>query len=67
MDFSQIASTFGLLGIQPPPRLVLLEAQALRLAHVPPTPPDCATLLTGIDSAELDAKVRAVMLSVYPM
>jgi tetrapyrrole methylase family protein/MazG family protein len=66
MDFNRIASTFDLLGIQPPPRLVLLEAQTLRLAHVLPTPPDCATLLTGIDSAELAAQVKTVLLSVYP-
>lgn len=66
MDFSQIASIFDLLGIQPPPRLVLLEAQALRPAHVPPTPPDCATLLIGIDSAGLAEQVRMVLLAVYP-
>jgi tetrapyrrole methylase family protein/MazG family protein len=66
MDLTQIAATFETLGIQPPPRLVLLDARTLRPAHILPTPPDCATLLTGIDSAELAAQVKALLLSVYP-
>ena len=66
MDFTQIALTFELLGIKPPSRLALLEAGSLRLAHVLPTPPNCATLLTGVDSAELAAQVKSVLLTTYP-
>lgn len=66
MDFTRIAVTFSILGFQPPLKLVLIEAADLREAHVLPTPPDCATLITGIDSAELAAQVRSVLLAVYP-
>ena len=66
MDFTRIAVTFSILGFQPPSKLVLIEAADLREAHVLPTPPDCATLITGIDSAELAAQVRSVLLAVYP-
>lgn len=66
MDFKVVAETFFALGLQPPSKLVLLEAADLRDAHVLPTPPDCATLLTGADSAELAAQVKLVLLAVYP-
>ena len=66
MDFTRIAVTFSILGFQPPSKLVLIEAAVLREAHVLPTPPDCATLIAGIDSAELAAQVRSVLLAVYP-
>jgi tetrapyrrole methylase family protein/MazG family protein len=66
MDFTRIAVTFSILGFQPPLKLVLIEAADLREAHVLPTPPDCATLIAGIDSAELAAQVRSVLLAVYP-
>lgn len=66
MDFTRIAATFSTLGLQPPSKLILLEAADLREAHVLPTPPDCATLITGIDSAELAAQVGSVLRAVYP-
>ena len=66
MDFTRVAATFSALGFQPPLKLVLLEAADLREAHVLPTPPDCATLITGIDSAELAAQVGSVLRAVYP-
>lgn len=66
MDLSLVTSAFDALRLDPPSKLVLLEARTLRSAHVPPTPPDCPTLLTGIDSAELAAQVKAVLLAVYP-
>jgi len=66
MDFKAVAETFSALGFQSPSKLVLLKAADLREAHVLPTPPDCATLITGIDSAELAAQVRLVLLAVYP-
>jgi tetrapyrrole methylase family protein/MazG family protein len=66
MDFTQIAVTFSTLGLEPPSKLVLIEAADQPEAHLHPTPPDCATLITGIHSAELAAQVRSVLLAVYP-
>jgi tetrapyrrole methylase family protein/MazG family protein len=66
MDLSLVASVFSTLRLDPPSRLVLLEAWSLRSAHVPPTPPDCPTLLIGIDSAELAVQIKAILLTVYP-
>ena len=66
MDFSLVAQAFDTLRIAPPSKLVLLEAQTLSSAHVPPFPPDMPALLTGIDSAELALKVERVLLAVYP-
>jgi tetrapyrrole methylase family protein/MazG family protein len=66
MDFTRIAAAFSALRLQPPSKLVLLEAADLREAHVLPTPPDCATLITDIASAELAAQVKSALLAVYP-
>ena len=66
MDLSLVASVFDTLRIAPPPKLVLLDAQTLASAHVPPFPPDMPALLTGIDSPGLAAQVRSVLLAVYP-
>ncbi len=66
MDFSLAAQAFSALRLEPPPRLILLEARTLQLAHVPPYPPDVPALLTGVDSPELAAQVREVLLTVYP-
>lgn len=66
MDLTRITATFSTLAMQPPSRLVLIDAASLREAHVLPTPPDCATLITEIDSVELAAQVKAVLETVYP-
>lgn len=66
MDLSVVTSAFDSLRLDPPSKLILLEARTLRSAHVPPTPPDCPTLLTGIDSAELALQVKSVLSAVYP-
>jgi tetrapyrrole methylase family protein/MazG family protein len=66
MDFSLIPSTFETLGIESPSRLVLLEARTLADAHVPPFPSEFPALLTGVDSPELAAHIREVLLTVYP-
>ena len=51
MDFSLVAQIFDVLQITPPSKLILLEAQTLASAHVPPYPPDMPVLLTNINSA----------------
>lgn len=66
MDFSLVASTFETLRFNPPPQLTLLEAQEFTSRHFPPTPPDVDTLIIGVDSRELAAQVKTVLLAVYP-
>jgi tetrapyrrole methylase family protein/MazG family protein len=66
MDFKLVSSVFETLGITPPARLTLLEAQTLASAHVPPFPPDMPALLTGLDSRELVLQVEKVLLAVFP-
>jgi tetrapyrrole methylase family protein/MazG family protein len=66
MDFSLVASAFETLRLSPPSKLTLLEAQTLSSAHVPPFPPDTASLLIGFDSLELALHVIDVLLAVYP-
>jgi len=67
MDFSLIASVFETLRIEPPSRLILLEAQTLLSAHVLPYPPDMPVLLTGVDSSELASHLKTVLLTTYPV
>ncbi|MEW6239524.1 MAG: nucleoside triphosphate pyrophosphohydrolase [Chloroflexota bacterium] len=66
MDLSLAASAIETLRLSPTPRLLLLEARTLASAHVPPYPPDMPVLLTGVDSPELAAHIREVLLTVYP-
>jgi tetrapyrrole methylase family protein / MazG family protein len=66
MDFSLIAQIFDTLRITPPSKLILLDAQTLSSAHVPPFPPDIPVLLTGIDSRELALHLQKVLLTTYP-
>jgi len=66
MDLSLVTATFNSLGFEPPSRLALIEAESLRSAHVPPTPPDVPALLTRIDSAGLAAEVQFVLRAGYP-
>ncbi|HXD08561.1 MAG TPA: nucleoside triphosphate pyrophosphohydrolase [Anaerolineales bacterium] len=66
MDFTLVAQIFDMLRIAPPPKLILLEAQTLSGAHVPPYPPDMPVLLTGIDSRALALQIKKVLLTTYP-
>jgi len=66
MDFSLVTSVFETLRIEPPSRLILLEAQTLSSAHVPPYPPDMPVLLTGVDSSDLALHLKTVLLATYP-
>lgn len=67
MDLNLISSTFDTLRLTPPSKLILLEAQTLSSAHVPPFPPDMPALLTGVDSRELALQVKKVLLANYPV
>ena len=66
MDFSQVASVFETLRLDPPSKLTLLEGAEFTLRHYPPTPPDVDTLIVGIESAEMAGRVREVLLAGYP-
>ena len=66
MDFTLIARMFETLQIPPPSKLILLEAQTLAAAHVPPYPPDMPVLLTDVDSHELALHLKGVLLTTYP-
>ena len=66
MDFSLVAQTFDTLRIPPPSKLILLEAQTLASAHVPPYPPDMPVLLMEIESRELVLHLKNVLLTTYP-
>ena len=66
MDFSLVAQAFDTLRIAPPSKLVLLEAQTLSSAHVPPYPPDIPVLFTNVSSAELALQVKKMLLTTYP-
>jgi tetrapyrrole methylase family protein/MazG family protein len=66
MDFALVARTFETLRVDPPSRLVLLEARTLASAHVPPYPPDLPVFFAGVDSQELAEQLKNVLLTVYP-
>lgn len=66
MDFHLVAQSFNVLEIMPPSRLILLEAQALASAHVPPYPPDMPALLSNVDSQTLLLRLKQVLLTTYP-
>ena len=66
MDFTLVAKIFDSLGFPPPSRLILLDAQTLATAHVPPYPPDMPALLTNIHSREIALHLKNVLLTTYP-
>jgi len=66
MDFNLVLQALDVLNLGETSRLVLLEARTLAEAHVPPFPSEFPALLTGVDSPELAARVREVLLTVYP-
>jgi len=66
MDLTLVAKNFDVLGFAPPDRLILLEAQTLASAHVPPYPPDMPVLFVNIDSQELAEHLKTVLLTAYP-
>jgi len=66
MDFSLVAQAFDTLRITPPPQLILLEAQTLSAAHVPPYPPDMPVLFTNVASEALALQLKNVLLTTYP-
>jgi tetrapyrrole methylase family protein / MazG family protein len=66
MDFTLVAKNFDVLEMDPPSKLILLEAETLASAHVPPYPPDMPALLIDVDSPELALQIKNVLLTTYP-
>ncbi len=66
MDFHLISSVFETLRLTPPSKLILLEAQTLASAHVPPYPPDMPALIMNVDSEEMALRIKKVLLTMYP-
>lgn len=66
MDFALVSKVFDVLQIDPPSKLILLEAQTLASAHVPPYPPDMPVLLMYVNSQDLAEHLNRVLLTTYP-
>ncbi len=66
MDFSLVTAAFETLRLDPPSRLILLEAQEFTSLHFPPTPPDVDTLILRMDTRDLAARVKSVLRVIYP-
>lgn len=66
MDLSLVPRLFEVLRFPPPERLILLEAQTLSSAHVPPYPPDMPALITDVNSGEIALHLKKVLLTTYP-
>jgi tetrapyrrole methylase family protein / MazG family protein len=66
MDFSLVARTFETLQLSPPSGLILLEAETLISAHVPPYPPDMPVLFLSVTSKEIALQLKKVLLTTYP-
>lgn len=63
---SFLEPTFAALGLDPYPRLVLLDALLLADAHLPPAPPDTPFLIAQISSRPLASKVKLTLNAIYP-
>jgi tetrapyrrole methylase family protein/MazG family protein len=63
---SFLEPVFSALGLDPYPRLALLDALELSQAHVPSFPPDMPVLIAQIYSQMVAAEVKMTLDAVYP-
>ncbi len=63
---SFLEPVFAALGLDPYPRLVLMDALELSQAHVPAFPPDMPALIAQIYSQMVAAEVKMTLNAVYP-
>ena len=63
---SFLEPVFTALGLDPYPRLVLLDALELSEAHIPAFPPDTPVLIAQIYSRMVAAEVKMTLNVVYP-
>jgi tetrapyrrole methylase family protein/MazG family protein len=65
MDLSLVSSIFDTLHLTPPSKLILLEAETLSSAHVPPYPPDMSALFTNVNSQAIALQLKNILLTTY--
>jgi tetrapyrrole methylase family protein/MazG family protein len=63
---SFLEPTFAALGLDPFPRLTLLDALELGQAHMPAFPPDSPALIAQLYSRLVAAEVKMTLNAVYP-
>ncbi|MDP2975776.1 MAG: nucleoside triphosphate pyrophosphohydrolase, partial [Anaerolineales bacterium] len=63
---SFLEPVFAALGLDPYPRLVLMDALELSQAHVPAFPPDMPALIAQIYSRMIATEVKMTLNAVYP-
>jgi tetrapyrrole methylase family protein/MazG family protein len=63
---SFLEPVFAALGLDPYPRLVLIDAIELSQAHVPEFPPEIPVLVAQIYSRMVAAEVKMTLNTVYP-
>jgi tetrapyrrole methylase family protein/MazG family protein len=63
---SFLEPAFTALGLDPLPRLSLVDALELAGLHTPPFPPDTPTLIAQVYSPAIAAKIKSVLTNVYP-
>lgn len=63
---SFLEPVFSALGIDPYPRLALVDALELSTAHVPNFPPEMPALIAQIHSRLVAAEVKMTLSAVYP-
>jgi len=63
---SFLEPAFAALGLDPYPRLVIVDALELSQAHLPAFPPDMPALVAQIYSRMVAAEVKVTLNAVYP-
>lgn len=63
---SFIESTFSVLGRDPFPQTVIIDALDLAIAHHPPFPPSVPALIAQIHSPSIASDVKLTLMAVYP-
>ena len=63
---SFIESTFSVLGKDPFPQTVVIDALDLTIAHHPPFPPSVPALIAQIHSPSIASDVKLTLMAVYP-
>jgi tetrapyrrole methylase family protein / MazG family protein len=63
---SFLEPTFSALGLDPYPRLTLLDALTLGQSHLPPYAPDMPVLIAQIYSRLIASEVKSTLTEIYP-
>jgi tetrapyrrole methylase family protein/MazG family protein len=63
---SFLETTFSALGLDPFPKLALLDAMELSMAHVPSFPPDAPVLIAQLYSRLVASEVKMTLNATFP-